>query len=99
MSGKVNLWFSGRIPANTQNANNSDGPDFIPNMEVFTVGTNVTPKGAVMICPGGAFAFRNIQNEGYDVAKMLTAIFSRIILMAMGRVEVLPSGAMTSMPF
>lgn len=74
MSGKVNLWFSGRIPANTRNANNSDGPDFIPNMEVFTVGKNVTPKGAVMICPGGAFAFRSIQNEGYDVANMLTAL-------------------------
>lgn len=74
MSGKVNLWYSGRIPANTLNANNSDGPDFIPNMEVFTVGANVTPKGAVMICPGGAFAFRSMQNEGYDVANMLTQL-------------------------
>ena len=72
MSGKVNLWYSGNIPANTQNANNSDGPDFIPNMEVFSVGDNVAPKGAVVICPGGAFAFRSIQNEGYDVANMLT---------------------------
>ncbi len=74
MSGKVNLWYSGRIPANTLNANNSDGSDFIPNMEVFTVGANVTPKGAVMICPGGAFAFRSMQNEGYDVANMLTQL-------------------------
>lgn len=56
----------------TQNVNNSDGPDFIPNMEVFTVGEDVTPKGAVIICPGGAFQFRSImQNEGYDVADML----------------------------
>ena len=74
MSGKVNLWYSGRIPANTLNAYNSDGPDFIPNMEVFTVGANVTPKEAVMICPGGAFAFRSMQNEGYDVANMLTQL-------------------------
>lgn len=72
MNGTVNLWYKGRIPSNTQNVNNSDGPDFIPNMEVFTVNANTTPKGAVMICPGGAFAFRSLQNEGYDVANMLT---------------------------
>lgn len=71
MSGKVNLWQSGNIPAITHNVNNSDGPDFIPNMEVFTVGETTTPKGAVIICPGGAFAFRSMQNEGYDVADML----------------------------
>ncbi|MGN0221391.1 MAG: flavodoxin [Prevotella sp.] len=35
MSGKVNLWEKGNIPTVTQNANNSDGPDFIPNMEVL----------------------------------------------------------------
>lgn len=64
MSGMVNLWYSGRIPARTKNVNNSDGPDFIPNMEVFTVAQDVTPKGAVVICPGGAFAFRSVQNEG-----------------------------------
>lgn len=74
MSGTVNLWYNGRIPATTKNANNSDGPDFIPNMEVFTVAQDVTPKGAVVICPGGAFAFRSVQNEGYDVANMLTAL-------------------------
>lgn len=71
MSGKVNLWYAGKIPAVTRNANNSDGPDFIPNIEVFSVPADVTPKGAVIICPGGAFAFRSVQNEGYDVADML----------------------------
>lgn len=40
-------------------------------MEVFTVGDNVTPKGAVIICPGGAFQFRSVQSEGYNVANML----------------------------
>ncbi len=72
MSGKVNLWVKGNIPTVTKNVNNSDGPDFIPNIEIFTVPENVTPKGAVMICPGGAFMFRSMQNEGYDIANMLT---------------------------
>lgn len=72
MSGTVNLWYKDRIPATTKNASNSDGPDFIPNMEVFTVDADTEPKGAVMVCPGGAFAFRSVQNEGYDVANMLT---------------------------
>lgn len=71
MSGTVNLWERGNIPTVTHNVNNSDGPDFIPNMEVFTVADDVTPKGAVIICPGGAFQFRSMQNEGYDVADML----------------------------
>ncbi len=74
MSGMVNLWNKGRIPSVTKNVNNSDGPDFIPNMEVFTVAQDVMPKGAVMICPGGAFIFRSIQNEGYEVADMFTAL-------------------------
>lgn len=71
MTGKVNLWEKGNIPTVTHNVNNSDGPGFIPNMEVFTVEESVTPKGAVIICPGGAFAFRSMQNEGYDIADML----------------------------
>lgn len=74
MSGKVNLWEKGNIPTVTHNVNNSDGPDFIPNMEVFTIAESATPKGAVIICPGGAFMFRSMQNEGYDVANMLTAM-------------------------
>lgn len=74
MSGTVNLWHSGRIPTVTRNVNNSDGPDFMPNMEVFTIDADATPKGAVVICPGGAFMFRSVQNEGYDVARMLTAM-------------------------
>lgn len=74
MEGMVNLWTKGNIPAVTNNTNNSDGTDFIPNMEVFTVDSTSTPKGAVMICPGGAFFFRSVQNEGYDVANMLTRL-------------------------
>lgn len=74
MTGKVNLWEKGNIPTVTHNVNNSDGPDFIPNLEVFTVPDDVQPKGAVMICPGGAFMFRSMQNEGYDIADMLTSM-------------------------
>lgn len=74
MSGSVNLWVKGNIPTVTRNVNNSDGPDFIPNIEVFTVPESVTPKGAVMICPGGAFMFRSMRNEGYDIADMLTGM-------------------------
>lgn len=74
MSGTVRLWQKNNIPTVTRNVNNSDGPDFIPNIEVFTVGENVTPKGAVIICPGGAFVFRSMRPEGYDIADMLTAM-------------------------
>ena len=71
MEGTVELWQRGNIPGFIENVNNSDGPDFMPNMLVYTVPENVQPKGAVMICPGGAFAFRSMQNEGYDIADML----------------------------
>lgn len=73
-SGVVNLWERGNIPTVTHNVNNSDGPDFMPNMEVFTVPDNVSPKGAVIICPGGAFQFRSMQNEGYGIANMLVPV-------------------------
>ena len=71
MEGTVELWQRGNIPGFRENVNNSDCPDFMPNMLVYTVPENVQPKGAVMICPGGAFAFRSMQNEGYDIADML----------------------------
>lgn len=74
MRGTVNLWYIGNIPSVTQNASNSDGPDFIPNMKVFTVASDVTPKGAVIICPGGAFIFRGVRVEGYSVANMLVSM-------------------------
>lgn len=73
MQGTVNLWYKGNIPTITQNAVNSDGPDFIPNMAVFTVPDSVTPKSAVIICPGGAFQFRGMRVEGYSVAEMLVS--------------------------
>ena len=41
LSGTVNLWAAGNIPVVTRNVNNSDGPGFIPNLEVFTVADDV----------------------------------------------------------
>lgn len=74
MQGTVNLWYKGNVPTVTRNAVNSDGADFIPNMRVFTVPANVMPKGAVIICPGGAFQFRGMRVEGYYVAEMLVSM-------------------------
>lgn len=74
MQGTVKLWYKGNVPTVTRNAVNSDGPDFIPNMTVFTVPDNVMPKGAVIICPGGAFQFRGMRVEGYSVAEMLVSM-------------------------
>ena len=71
MTGIVELWERGNIPGFRSNVNNSDGPDFMPNMIVYTVPENIRPKGAVMICPGGAFMFRSMKPEGYDIADML----------------------------
>ena len=80
MEGTVELWQRGNIPGFRENVNNSDGPDFMPNMLVYTVPENIQPKGAVMICPGGAFAFRSMQNEGYDIADMLVPMGYRCFI-------------------
>ena len=72
MSGTVYLWPEGNIPDRTHPSNSSYDPvDFRPFMEVYTVDEDVTPKGAVLICPGGAFQFRSMQSEGYSVARAL----------------------------
>ena len=72
MSGTVYLWPEGNIPDRTHPSNSSYDPvDFRPFMEVYTVDEDVTPKGAVLICPGGAFQFRSMQPEGYSVARAL----------------------------
>ncbi len=60
MDGTVYLWPEGNMPDRTHPASSSYDPvDFRPNIEVFTVNESVTPKGAVLICPGGAFMFRS----------------------------------------
>lgn len=56
----VHLWDEGAMPATTEYTVNwggwSDGPDFRPYVTVLPLDEGVEAKGAVMVCPGGAFA-------------------------------------------
>lgn len=71
------LWPEGNMPSVTRytvnDGNYQDGPDFRPNMEWFPVPEGVEVKGAVMVCPGGAFMFRS-PNEGTPVAERLSQL-------------------------
>lgn len=55
------------------NGNYQDDPDFRPNMIWYPVADNVEAKGAVLVCPGGAFMFRS-PNEGAPVARRLAEL-------------------------
>ncbi len=72
------LWEEGNVPATTEytvnNGNYSDDPDFRPYMTSYPVPEGVEVKGAVLICPGGAFQFRSDQPEGVDVAEALSVL-------------------------
>lgn len=72
------LWEEGNAPAQTEytvnNGGYSDDPDFRPYITSFPVPEGVEIKGAVLICPGGAFQFRSDQPEGVDVAEALSAL-------------------------
>lgn len=72
------LWVEDNVPATTEytvnNGNYSDDPDFRPYMTSYPVPKGVDVKGAVIICPGGAFQFRSDQPEGVDVAEALSAL-------------------------
>ena len=63
------------VPATTEytvnNGGYSDDPDFRPYITSFPVEEGVEIKGAVLICPAGAFQFRSDQPEGIDVAEAL----------------------------
>lgn len=71
------LWPEGNMPAVTDytvnNGSYQDDPDFRPYMVWHPVPEGVTVKGAVMVCPGGAFMFRS-PNEGAPVAERLSAM-------------------------
>lgn len=66
------LWDKGNIPAYNQSYQHSsaDPDDFIPYIESYPAQGEI--KGAVLICPGGAFQFRSMQSEGYSVAEQLS---------------------------
>lgn len=71
------LWEENNAPAVTEYTQNtvgySDDPDFRPYITTFPVPEGTPIKGAVLICPGGAFQFRSDQPEGIDVAEALSA--------------------------
>ena len=71
------LWEEGNAPAVTEytvnNGGYSDDPDFRPYLTTFPVPEGTAVKGAVLICPGGAFQFRSDQPEGVAVAQALSA--------------------------
>ncbi len=72
------LWEEGNVPATTEytvnNGNYSDDPDFRPYLTSFPVPEGTEIKGAVLICPGGAFQFRSDHPEGIDVAEALSQL-------------------------
>ena len=74
----LSLWEEGNTPSTTEYTVNSgnyfDDPDFRPYLTSFPVPDGVEIKGAVLICPGGAFQFRSDQSEGVDVAEALSAL-------------------------
>lgn len=68
----VNLWRENNIPAWSGPRNSSEAADFQPNIMFYPAQGEI--KGAVLICPGGAFSFRSMSNEGYPVAEKLSAL-------------------------
>lgn len=70
------LWEEGNVPAVTEytvnNGNYSDDPDFRPYLTFYPVSEGTAVKGAVLICPGGAFMFRSDGPEGVSVAQALS---------------------------
>lgn len=68
------LWNEGNVPAYNESYQraSADDDDFIPYIESYPAQGNI--KGAVLICPGGAFQFRSMRSEGYDVAERLSAL-------------------------
>lgn len=70
----IQLWREGNIPAYNERyqEQSADDDDFIPYIESYPAQGEI--KGAVLICPGGAFAYRSMQSEGYNVAERLSAL-------------------------
>lgn len=77
------LWEEGNAPATTVYTENNGGyfddPDFRPYLTDSPVPAGTAVKGAVLICPGGAFQFRSDQPEGVGVAEALSALATRAL--------------------
>ena len=71
------IWSGGQGGREFYTENNGgyfDDPDFRPYLTDSPVPEGTPVKGAVLICPGGAFQFRSDQPEGVDVAEALSAL-------------------------
>lgn len=72
------LWEEDNVPTITNYTENTgnyfDDPDFRPYITNFPVPEGTPIKGAILVCPGGAFQFRSDQNEGVNVAEKLSEL-------------------------
>ena len=68
----IYLWDDDKIPSWRGNLNSNDPADFRPHILTYPAQGNI--KGAVLICPGGAFQFKSMYPEGYSVAERLSAL-------------------------
>lgn len=72
---RIYLWDEDKMPAKrtySSSSGYSDPPDFRPIIEYYPAIGKI--KGAVLICPGGAFQFRSMYQEGYNVADKLSRL-------------------------
>ncbi len=68
----IYLWEDDKIPSWRGNLNSNDPEDFRPHILSYPAEGEI--KGAVLICPGGAFQFKSMQPEGYSIAERLSAL-------------------------
>ena len=72
------LWDKNNVPARTNyTANNGsyyDDPDFVPYVTSMLVPEDVEPKGAVLLCAGGAFAFRGDYTDTVPTAEEMNKL-------------------------
>ena len=75
---RIPLWPEGNLPTETVYTDNSDfryhhDPDFQPYLVEMLLPDDVTPKAAIVLCPGGDHAEACVC-EGYQSAKELNAL-------------------------
>ncbi len=72
------LWDKDNVPARTNyttnNGNYYDDPDFVPYVTSMLVPEDVKPKGAVLLCAGGAFAFRGDYTDTVPTAEEMNKL-------------------------
>ena len=68
---KIFLWSEGKMPVKREYSADDgyyDPPDFRPYME-YTPAANATKKGAIVLCAGGTFAYRDNVYDAYPTAE------------------------------